>query len=117
VAIGGEVRSSIGPGLLILLGVGHDDCVEDVDYLVNKTVALRIFDDGEGVMNLSVRDSGGDAIVVSQFTLMAATRKGNRPSYINAAGMGRRSRCTGCSVTNFQRLWANRSGQANSGLT
>lgn len=86
VAIGGEVRSSIGPGLLILLGVGHDDCVEDVDYLVNKTVALRIFDDGEGVMNLSVRDSGGDAIVVSQFTLMASTRKGNRPSYINAAG-------------------------------
>ena len=89
VAIGGEVRSSIGPGLLILLGVGHDDCVEDVDYLVNKTVALRIFDDGEGVMNLSVRDSGGDAIVVSQFTLMASTRKGNRPSYINAAGHGK----------------------------
>jgi D-tyrosyl-tRNA(Tyr) deacylase len=86
VAIGGEVRSSIGPGLLILLGVGHDDCVEDVDYLVNKTVALRIFDDGEGVMNLSVRDSGGDAIVVSQFTLMASTKKGNRPSYIGAAG-------------------------------
>ena len=89
VAIGGEVRSSIGPGLLILLGVGHDDCVEDVDYLVNKTVALRIFDDGEGVMNLSVRDSGGDAIVVSQFTLMASTRKGNRPSYINATGHGK----------------------------
>ena len=86
VTIGGAVRSSIGPGLLILLGVGHEDDGSDIDYLVKKTAGLRIFDDGDGVMNRSVVDVGGDAIVVSQFTLMASTRKGNRPSYIEAAG-------------------------------
>ena len=86
VTIDGKVRSEIGPGLLILLGVGQDDSEEDVDYLVRKTAALRIFNDGDGVMNLSILDTGGDAIVVSQFTLMASTRKGNRPSYIEAAG-------------------------------
>ena len=84
--IGGVVKSSIGRGLLVLLGVGHDDTEEDIDYLVKKTAALRIFDDEAGVMNLSVTDVGGEVIVVSQFTLMAATRKGNRPSYIGAAG-------------------------------
>ena len=86
VTIGGVVKSSIGPGLLVLLGVGHDDEAEDIDYLVKKTAALRIFNDEAGVMNLSVMEVGGDIIVVSQFTLMAATRKGNRPSYIEAAG-------------------------------
>lgn len=86
VTIGEVVKSSIGRGLLVLLGVGHDDTEEDIDYLVKKTAALRIFDDEAGVMNLSVTDIGGDVIVVSQFTLMAATRKGNRPSYIGAAG-------------------------------
>ena len=86
VTIGGAVKSSIGQGLLILLGIGHDDTAEDIDYLVNKTAALRIFDDDAGVMNRSVSDVGGDIIVVSQFTLMASTRKGNRPSYIAAAG-------------------------------
>ena len=86
VTIGGVVKSSIGRGLLVLLGVGHDDTEEDIDYLVKKTAALRIFDDDAGVMNLSVTDVGGEVIVVSQFTLMAATRKGNRPSYIGAAG-------------------------------
>ena len=86
VTIGGVVKSSIGRGLLVLLGVGHDDTEEDIDYLVKKTAALRIFDDEAGVMNRSVTDIGGDVIVVSQFTLMAATRKGNRPSYICAAG-------------------------------
>ena len=86
VTIGGAVRSQIGPGLLVLLGVGHDDDTADIDYLVKKTAALRIFDDEAGVMNRSVVDVGGDIIVVSQFTLMAATRKGNRPSYIAAAG-------------------------------
>ena len=84
--IGGVVKSSIGRGLLVLLGVGHDDTEEDIDYLVKKTAALRIFDDEAGVMNRSVTDIGGEVIVVSQFTLMAATRKGNRPSYIGAAG-------------------------------
>lgn len=86
VTIGGAVRSSIGPGLLILLGVGQEDDGADIDYLVKKTAGLRIFDDEEGVMNRSVVDVGGDVIVVSQFTLLASTRKGNRPSYIEAAG-------------------------------
>ena len=86
VSIGGAVRSSIGPGLLILLGVGHQDDGTDIDYLVRKTAALRIFNDEDGVMNRSVLDVGGDVLVVSQFTLMASTKKGNRPSYIEAAG-------------------------------
>ena len=86
VTIGGELKSTIGHGLLVLLGVGHDDGEEDIDYLVKKTAALRIFDDEAGVMNRSVVEIGGDVIVVSQFTLMASTRKGNRPSYIAAAG-------------------------------
>ena len=89
VSIGGTVVSSIGRGLLVLLGIGQDDDDTDLDYLVRKIAALRIFDDGEGVMNLSVTDVGGDVIVVSQFTLMASTRKGNRPSYIDAAGHGK----------------------------
>jgi D-tyrosyl-tRNA(Tyr) deacylase len=86
VTIDGEVRSSIGNGLLILLGVGHEDGPEDIDWLVKKTAALRIFPDEDGVMNRSVVEVGGEALVVSQFTLMASTRKGNRPSYIRAAG-------------------------------
>ena len=86
VTIGGEIRSAIGPGLLILLGIGHEDSAEDIDWLVRKVAGLRIFNDGDGVMNRSIMESGGDIIVVSQFTLMASTRKGNRPSYIGAAG-------------------------------
>ena len=86
VTIGGEVRSSIGPGLLVLLGVGHEDGEKDIDYLVRKIAGLRIFNDADGVMNRSVVDTGGDIIVVSQFTLMASTKKGNRPSYVGAAG-------------------------------
>lgn len=86
VTIDGEVKSSIGAGLLVLLGVGHEDDEADIDYLVKKTAALRIFSDEEGVMNRSVIDTGGDVIVVSQFTLMAATKKGNRPAYVEAAG-------------------------------
>lgn len=86
VTIDGVVKSPIGPGLLILLGIGHEDDETDIDYLVKKTSALRIFNDEDGVMNRSVMDVGGDVIVVSQFTLMASTKKGNRPSYIEAAG-------------------------------
>ena len=86
VAIGGTVKSSIGQGLLVLLGVGPSDGQEDLDYLVKKVSGLRIFDDDAGVMNRSVVDTGGEALVVSQFTLMASTKKGNRPSYIGAAG-------------------------------
>ncbi len=86
VTIGGQVKSSIGKGLLILLGVGYEDGQEDIDWLVKKISGLRIFDDEDGVMNRSVVDVGGEALVVSQFTLMASTKKGNRPSYIHAAG-------------------------------
>ena len=86
VTIGGAVKSSAGAGLLVLVGIGHEDDETDIDYLVKKTAALRVFNDDNGVMNRSVVDMGGDVIVVSQFTLMASTRKGNRPSYIEAAG-------------------------------
>lgn len=85
VTIGGELRSEIGAGLLVLLGVGRDDAEEDIEYLAGKLVRLRIFDDDEGVMNLDVCRAGGEVLVVSQFTLMASTRKGNRPSYVGAA--------------------------------
>ena len=86
VTINGAVKSAIGPGLLILLGVGHEDGQVDLDWLVKKIAGLRIFNDEEGVMNRSVVDVDGEALVVSQFTLMASTKKGNRPSYIGAAG-------------------------------
>ncbi|WP_308660263.1 D-aminoacyl-tRNA deacylase [uncultured Alistipes sp.] len=85
VTIGGAVRSAIGPGLLVLVGITPEDGAEDIDYLSGKLVRLRIFDDERGVMNLDVGQAGGDIMVVSQFTLMASTRKGNRPSYIAAA--------------------------------
>lgn len=88
VGVEGEVVSSIGKGLLVLVGVENGDTEEDVRWLVGKTVGLRIFDDDNGVMNLSVRDVGGEIIAVSQFTLTASTKKGNRPSYIRAAGHG-----------------------------
>ena len=86
VTIDGKVKSAIGKGLMILLGVGHEDEIADIDYLVKKAAALRIFDDDAGVMNRSVVDIEGEVLVVSQFTLMASTKKGNRPSYIEAAG-------------------------------
>ena len=85
VTIGGVQKSAIGPGLLILLGIGPEDGPEDIDWLVRKVAGLRIFDDEAGVMNRSVVEAGGEALVVSQFTLMASTKKGNRPSYIGAA--------------------------------
>jgi D-tyrosyl-tRNA(Tyr) deacylase len=86
VTIGGVVKSAIGPGLLVLLGIGNEDTSEDIEWLVRKIAGLRIFNDDDGVMNRSILDTGGDIIVVSQFTLMASTTKGNRPSYIGAAG-------------------------------
>ena len=86
VTINGQVKSVIGPGLLILLGIEEADTTEDADWLCRKIAALRIFDDECGVMNRSLMDTGGQTLVVSQFTLMASYKKGNRPSYIRAAG-------------------------------
>ncbi|MDC6361334.1 MULTISPECIES: D-aminoacyl-tRNA deacylase [Flavobacteriaceae] len=85
VTVEGENISSIGQGLLILLGIEDEDGKEDVEWLSKKVANLRIFNDGDDVMNLSVLDVGGDVIVVSQFTLHALTKKGNRPSYIKAS--------------------------------
>lgn len=85
VSVDGRTVSEIGPGLVILLGVGHADTVETARALAEKAAFLRIFEDDQGKMNLSIRDTGGAAIVVSQFTLYADTRKGRRPSFIDAA--------------------------------
>ena len=86
VTIDGTMVSQIGKGLLVLVGVEDGDTEEDMRWLVGKTAGLRIFDDEAGVMNRSVIDVGGEVLAVSQFTLTASTRKGNRPSYIRAAG-------------------------------
>lgn len=86
VEIGGELHSSIGAGLMVLVGVADGDTIDDVRWLAAKTIAMRIFDDEAGVMNRSVADVGGEVLAVSQFTLNASTKKGNRPSYIHAAG-------------------------------
>ena len=83
--IDGEVFSEIGAGMVVLVGIGHDDTAEDIEWLTKKLVQLRIFDDEAGVMNLSLQDIGGEAMLVSQFTLHAMTKKGNRPSWIKAA--------------------------------
>jgi len=85
VTIGEQVKSSIGTGLLILLGIGKNDTEEDINWLVKKVIGLRIFDDEMGVMNRSIMDINGEILVVSQFTLMASYKKGNRPSWIHAA--------------------------------
>ena len=85
VTIDGTVKGKIGHGLLILLGVQSDDTQEDIDWLVGKISKLRIFDDENGVMNLNISQVGGDMLVVSQFTLFASYKKGNRPSWLRAA--------------------------------
>ncbi len=86
VTIGGQLHSEIGPGMLVLVGVREDDTLDDAKWLAAKTAALRIYDDENGVMNRSIIDVEGEVLAVSQFTLNASTRKGNRPSYIHAAG-------------------------------
>jgi D-aminoacyl-tRNA deacylase len=78
-------KEEIGIGLVILIGIEEADSQDDIDWLATKIINLRIFDDAEGVMNLSVKDVGGDILLISQFTLHASTKKGNRPSYIKAA--------------------------------
>ena len=85
VTVDGRVTGAIGPGLLVLAGLTDGDTADDRDWLVRKIVQLRIFDDAAGVMNRSVIDAGGEVLAVSQFTLYASTRKGNRPSYSAAA--------------------------------
>ena len=85
VRVSGETVGEIGPGLVVLLGIARDDAEQDVDYLVEKITALRVFDDAEGRMNLSVAEVNGALLVVSQFTLYGDTRRGRRPSWIEAA--------------------------------
>ena len=85
VRVDGEILGSISKGLLVFLGITHDDDMEDISWLVKKTIGLRIFNDTNDVMNLSLLDTEGELLVVSQFTLHALTKKGNRPSYIDAA--------------------------------
>lgn len=85
VTIDGNVKGSIGLGLLVLLGIEEADSFEDIEWLSSKIVNLRIFNDSNQVMNLSLKDINGDLLLISQFTLYASTKKGNRPSYIKAA--------------------------------
>ena len=85
VSIHGQLKASIGQGMMVLVGIEEADGAEDIDWLCHKLTSLRIFDDENGVMNRSVTDIGGEILVVSQFTLHASTKKGNRPSYIRAA--------------------------------
>ena len=86
VRVGDEVVGAVGRGFMVLVGVEHGDTEADVEWLAAKTVGLRVFDDDNGVMNRSIADIGGQVLAVSQFSLTASTRKGNRPSYIRAAG-------------------------------
>jgi D-aminoacyl-tRNA deacylase len=85
VSIGNLVKSKIGKGLVVLVGIEDADNLEDIEWLTNKIINLRIFNDSEGVMNISVKDIDGEILLVSQFTLHASTKKGNRPSYLKAS--------------------------------
>lgn len=85
VKVDGKVVGQIGEGLLVLVGVEDSDTEEDIDWLARKTVGMRVFDDEQGVMNKSILEIGGNILIISQFTLFASTRKGNRPSYIRAS--------------------------------
>lgn len=85
VTVDGKIVGQIGAGLLVLLGIEDADTTDDISWLSNKITQMRIFNDENGVMNLSVKDQGGDVLLVSQFTLHASTKKGNRPSYIKAS--------------------------------
>lgn len=114
VTIEGKVKSAIGKGYLILLGIGSDDTEEDALWLIKKIVGLRVFDDEHGVMNLSIKDVGGDILIVSQFTLMASYKKGNRPSWIHAAPHNISIPLYNRFVELMTGLWANLSARASS---
>ena len=86
VSIGGKIKGEIDSGILCLVGIHPEDTETDLEWMVKKVCNLRIFDDADGVMNLSILDNGGNILVISQFTLFASSKKGNRPSYIKAAG-------------------------------
>lgn len=105
VHIGGVCAGAVGPGLLILAGIEEEDTEEDVSWLANKAATMRIFSDADGKMNLSVREVGGSALVVSQFTLHASTRKGNRPSFIRAAKLSGPFPCMSCLRRNWRLCW------------
>ena len=85
VTVANEIIGSIEGGLMVLVGIENADTKDDIEWLTNKITGMRIFDDAEGVMNLSIKETGGDILLISQFTLHASTKKGNRPSYIVAA--------------------------------
>jgi len=85
VTIENKIHSNINKGFLILLGISPDDSQDDIEWLVKKITNLRVFNDDNGIMNLSLKDIGGEVLIISQFTLMASTKKGNRPSYMGAA--------------------------------
>ena len=102
VFVEGELVSSIGKGLLVLLGVEKGDSERDVDYVVDKIVNLRIFEDESGKMNLSVRDIGGEVLLVSQFTLLASTKRGRRPDFTMAAPPEEAERLFSLAVSSFQ---------------
>lgn len=104
VSVDGDVLAEIDAGLLVFLGVGVDDSASDAQYIAKKTCKLRVFDDGEGVMNLSVSAVEGEILVISQFTLMADCRRGNRPSYINAARSDQGETLYECYVAELKRL-------------
>lgn len=115
VSIDGSVKSEIGPGLLVLLGIEEADNEEDISWLANKIYQLRIFDDEKGTMNLSLGDIDGEIIIVSQFTLHARTKKGNRPSYIRAAGPGRAIPLYGQFIDTFRKLSGREPGSGEFG--
>lgn len=117
VSVRNELVSRIGAGMLILVGIADEDTVEDIEWLVRKCAGLRIFDDAEGVMNLDIRQVGGEVLAVSQFTLMASTKKGNRPSYIRAAAKRRPCRSTASLRSGSRSSSADRSLRASSGPT
>lgn len=100
VTINGTCKSAIRKGFMILVGIEETDGKEDIDWLCKKIVNLRVFDDENGVMNKSILDIGGEILVISQFTLHASTRKGNRPSYIRAQNRKYPFRCTNNSARN-----------------